>query len=1048
MADALISSTIQVTLERALSLVSDRIGMLVGFKKDVASMTRSLRLIKGVLADAEAKQNQDEAVQEWLNSLEEVAYEADNVLDKLHYEALRHQVESRNRHKLKVCCFFSFSNINLAFRWRMASKVRDINLELNKINEEANRLGLVSRAVVTAALPAAPPAGDTRNRQTDSVVAPMVGRADDESKIVKMLLRPSEKVVSVLPIVGMGGLGKTTLAKSIYNNHQIDEQFKKKLWVCVSKKVPVLELFKLILGQLKDKKDEVGDRQNIVQEIGKELGKLRYLLVLDDVWNDDQALWEDFFNTLKGLNPTNGSWCLVTTRLDPVAHSVSRVLRMMENEAYPLGKLPDDHCWSIVKEKAARGGEVPNELKAIRERVIERCDGLPLAASVIGGLLSLHRKEEWRSILENRLLSMSGDGDRVMQILKFSFDNLPSRYIKKCFAHWSIFPKDSAIERNMLIELWMAEGFLQADATSQMMMEEIGMNYLRILLQSSLLEEARNYHGTCYKMHDLVHDLAGSMSKSTKVFNSGDAQIIDNGNQIRYLATDSFGGGEDREKLLESLSTSLHTLFVKGDLSGDMLMKLKNLYVLNLSHTRTRELPVSIGKLIHLRYVNLEWSAISILPDSLCKLYNLQTLTLSGSKVKDLPKGMRDLISLRHLHYYNDDKDFQMPPDMGRLTCLQTLEFFNVGREKGRRIGELGSLKNLKGRLIIRNLELVKDKEGAEEAKLSEKANLFGLKLEWARDREGDDYNDEGVLDGLLPHPNLEKLVIWYFLGDQFPRWLMDLPTTTPLPESATTLPKLARLKFKWCHRCRELLPLQNFTSLKELKIYHCDGLTNLPGDLLHSCASLQKLLVADCDNLISFPLDLQQTPSLLELGLYRCPKLKTSMTPKGFGFLTSLRELTIGPFSDDDDDDENSSIDHENSSIYNEFDWSGLISSSSSSSSTLRRLELCGLPHMESLPPQIQYLTTLTSLMLYQFGGIKALPDWFGNFAALEELYLFDLKELGHLPSEDAMRSLTKLKRLWVYRCPLLKERCTPASSGPDSQWSKVSHIQDLDIW
>nr|XP_027100843.1 putative disease resistance protein RGA3 [Coffea arabica] len=374
MADPVIGAASQVTLERALSLASDRIGLLVGFKKDVASMTRSLRLIKGVLADAEAKQNQDGAVQEWLKSLEEVAYDADNVLDELHYESLRHQVESRNRHKLKVCCFFSFSNINLALRWRMASKVRDIKLKLNGIYQDAQGLGLVSRA--------APAVGDTRGRQTDSVVAPMVGRADDESEIVKILLSLSEKVVSALPIVGMGGLGKTTLAKSIYNNHQIDGHFDKKLWVCVSKKVPIEELFKLILVQLTEEKDEVEDRNVIVGKIRNHLGGERYFLVLDDVWDDDQALWDDFFTTLKGLNPTNGSWCLVTTRLGPVAHSVSRVL-MMENElVYALGRLPDDLCWSILKEKVVGGGEVPYELEAIKERVIKRCDGLPLAASV------------------------------------------------------------------------------------------------------------------------------------------------------------------------------------------------------------------------------------------------------------------------------------------------------------------------------------------------------------------------------------------------------------------------------------------------------------------------------------------------------------------------------------------------------------------------------------------------------------------------------------------------------------------------------------------
>ncbi|XP_071906883.1 putative disease resistance protein RGA3 isoform X2 [Coffea arabica] len=938
-----------------------------------------------------------------------------------------------------------------------------------------------------------------------------------------MLLDESNhKFVSVIPITGEEGLGKTNLVKSIYN-HQRMGKFGVKLWVCVSKRVSIEELFKLILLQLTvekvDRENRNGivgkigkqrrgkrfgedDRNAIVQQIGSQLQGERYFLVLDDVWDDNPKLWDDLFITLERINQTIGSWCLVTTRSDSVARSVSVALRR-EHEVYALRKLHDEDCWYILLKKAFGEKEAPDELEKIKERILQRCDGLPATACLIGlqlRNLDLNKKEESGSILDKLL----------------SLDNLSSPSIKKCFAYCSMFPKDTKIERDMLIELWMAEGFLPTCPNNQTMMEETGMNHLRILWESWLLEEIRHdFWEVYYKMQDVAHKHAKSMSKSTKVISDRETGNVHNGDLVRYLAVDSLG--EDREELFKSLKTSLlHTLFVRSSSSsGDVLMKLKNLYVLNLSGVRNQKLPKSIGKLIHLRFIDFSDSGSGTLPQSVCKLYNLQTLRLNSGTLKALPKEMSNLISMRHLHYQNPDDKFEMPLKMGRLTCLQTLEFFNVGRKKGRRIGELGFLKNLKGKLVIRNLQLVKDKEGAEEAKLSEKANLFRLYLEWALDREGDDYNDVDVLDGLPPHPNLEELKIQGFMGDQFPQWSMDLPTTLPklvslgfencnrcteLPplqnltslkeltihkcggltslrgdmlqsctslqklrviechnltsfqpdlqhtpsllevelrgcpnleelkirgfmgdqfpqwsmDLPTTLPKLVSLGFDNCNRCRQLPPLQNLTSLKELTIHKCGGLTNLPADMLQSCSSLQKLRVTECHNLTSFQLDLRHTPSLLEMELWGCPNLKTSTTPRGFGFLTGLRTLSIGPFSDDDEE--------ENSLVYNKFDWSGLTSSSSSSSSsTLEVLKLRGLPHMKTLPGQLRDLTTLKSLALHDFGEVETLPD--------------------------AISCLANLTYLSIDGSPLLKERFTSQSSSPD-EWSKVPpRIQNISI-
>ncbi|CDP11113.1 unnamed protein product [Coffea canephora] len=510
----------------------------------------------------------------------------------------------------------------------------------------------------------------------------------------------------------MGGIGKTTLAKLVYNNPQIDAHFDKKIWICVSENFQEVELFKLILESLTGRKVDLSSKDAIVKEIKKEMKDNRYLLVLDDVWNEKPKLWDDFFESLAGIVTTNGSRCLVTTRLGQVATIVSR------HSPYLLGKLSDDDCWSILKEKAFSGGEVPEEFNLIRQQILKWCNGLPLAASVLGGLLRIKRKEEWLSIVENRLLNLKEGDNSVEQILKLSFDNLPSALIRKCFGYCSIFAKDSEIERDLLIELWMAEGFLEPVLCNQSLMEDVGDQYIRVLLHSSLLEEVKYNWKTCYKMHDLVHDLAESISKPecVKSENGG----IDNYNQVRYLAINSSDG--ITRKILNDTSASVRTLFVTRSISGDMLPKFKNLHVLNLHGAGLKELPPSIGKLKHLRFLDLSNSGIKTLPESLCKLYTLQTLRIdclryqdgfpvqveSDNVEGDVLEGLRPHPNLQELYicgFMGDRFPYwfmsltklvdlslidcstskELPAGLGQLPFLQKLEF--SGLENVRYIG-------------------------------------------------------------------------------------------------------------------------------------------------------------------------------------------------------------------------------------------------------------------------------------------------------------------------------------------------------------------------
>ncbi|CDP21173.1 unnamed protein product [Coffea canephora] len=412
------------------------------------------------------------------------------------------------------------------------------------------------------------------------------------------------------------------------------------------------------------------------------------------------------------------------------------------------------------------------------------------------------------------------------------------------------------------------------------MMEKIGYEYLRILLQTSLLEEVKEERRTWYKMHDLVHDFAKS------IFNRNSS------NQDRYLAVYS------SERMVDTInakaSASLRTLFLEGGIADDMLSKFKYLHVLKLFGADAKELPTSIGKLIHLHLLDISGSCITTLPESLCKLYSLQTLRIDWLE-KGFPKKMSNLISMRHLHYNDYFRRHKMPSGIGRLTCLQTLKFFNIGRqEEGRGIQELGTLEDLKGSLEIRNLELVNGKDDAELANLSKKPNLHRLVFEWGnRDRESNKC-DEDVLEGLQPHPNLKELQILKFMGDQFPQWFMNLTS-------------LVELRVADCTRCRKLPALGQLPFLKRLYLCGlenttCNGLsfystisrqTYFPSLKILSLESMKNLEEwKDAPEMMSTAGEVHVMdvfPVLETLYISDCPQLTTIPTPSRFPSLDVL---------------------------------------------------------------------------------------------------------------------------------------------------------------
>ncbi|XP_049344225.1 putative disease resistance protein RGA3, partial [Solanum verrucosum] len=718
-----------------------------------------------------------------------------------------------------------------------------------------------------------------------------------------------------------------------------------------------------------------------------ELGGKRYLLVLDDLWRVDLPVWDEFMDSLRGINTSRGNCILVTTRTKLVASTVAAVGPHM------LEKLAKDHSWSIFKQRAFVDGEVPEEILSVENRIAEMCQGLPLAASVLGGLFRNKEKHEWWAILDGNPLV--ADENSLKKILKLSYVNLPSPYLKKCFAYFAMFPKDFKFEKDKLIQLWMAEGFLRPSQEIPVM-EDVGNKFFQILLQYSLLQDVEldeHNNTTRCKMHDLVHDLAGDTLKS-KLF---DTESVGGKNlsQVRYFGWDS--PTDQIDKINEP--GLLCTLFWKSNISDDVLLSFQFLRVLNLSGSGIKELSASIGKLIYLRYLDLSNTKIVALPNSICKLYNLQTFRVNDCRsLRKLPEEMANMISLRHICWYDRyGSDMQTPLNMGQLTSLQTLQFFYVGSEKGHRIEELGRLKNLRGELKIKHLQLVGNKEEAQTAYLQEKPNIYKLAYLWSHDEsEGCEINDEHVLDGLQPHPNLKALSVVDYLGTKFPSWF-----------SEELLPNLVKLKLSGCKRCKEIPSLGQLKFLQHLELvgfhelecigpdlYGVEISNNGSSSIIQVFPSLRKLVLEDMCSLIEWKGDevgVRMFPRLEKLSISVCPLLKSTLSQ-----FEILRELSI-------------------EGVDSEMPLLNLCSNLTS----LVNLDVCNVKELTCLPDEmLRNNVSLQYLSVSYCGEFRELPRSLYNVHSLKRLRISCCANFSSFPVPCGENYLTNLQSLVLFDC------------------------------
>ncbi|RVW63182.1 putative disease resistance RPP13-like protein 1 [Vitis vinifera] len=261
--------------------------------------------------------------------------------------------------------------------------------------------------------------------------------------------------VCVIPIVGMGGVGKTTLAQLAYHDDRVKNHFDLRAWVCVSDDFDVLRITKTLLQSIASYAREINDLNLLQVKLKEKLSGKKFLLVLDDVWNENYDKWDRLCTPLRAGGP--GSKVIITTRNMGVASHTRTV------SPYPLQELSNDDCRAVFAQHAlgARNFEAHPHVKVIGEEMVNRCRGLPLVAKALGGILRNELNHEaWDDILKSKIWDLPEEKSGVLPALKLSYHHLPS-HLKQCFAYCAIFPKGYEFKKDELILLWMGEGFLQ-----------------------------------------------------------------------------------------------------------------------------------------------------------------------------------------------------------------------------------------------------------------------------------------------------------------------------------------------------------------------------------------------------------------------------------------------------------------------------------------------------------------------------------------------------------------------------------------------------------
>ncbi|WVZ09431.1 hypothetical protein V8G54_013961 [Vigna mungo] len=1062
MADPLLG----IVFQDLQSVVQSQLATYWGIDQQAQKLSSNLTAIRAVLTDAERKQIASLAVKDWLQKLTDAAYVLDDILDECSIHS--REMLSDDGH---TSCLARAHPKDILFRFHIGKRMKNITQRFHDINEERRMFEL--RDGVTEK----PTVDDGEDDQTTSVITEPIfcGRDEDREKVVKVLLEANNNEdLTIYPIVGMGGLGKTALAKHVFHDQRVCKHFDLTIWVYVSVDFNVKAILQSIIEYATGQNPNLHTLETMRKKVEEVLQSKRYLLVLDDVWNEDQEKWKHLEGILRFARGAKGATVLVTTRLEEVASN------METHPAYHLTELSEYDSWSLFKSYAfGPNREEKKELVAIGEDIVKKCVGSPLAIKTLGSLLRDQTAvTQWENIKESEIWdirsessSMTGKENSIMRALKLSYFNLELS-LRRCFSFCAIFPKGFEIVKEELIHLWMANGFVKSEGNVEV--EDVANNVWRKLYRRSFFQEAKSDKFgmiTSCKIHDLFYDLAKSiMGEECVMVEEGRLSQLSTRVHHLHFLTYNMSVDVAAFKKVESLRTFLF---------GNIRQLPSNRFLRALC-IRSSMLP-PLNDLAHLRYLSVHDSSVRNLNDSICQLSKLQILKLESCfDFYEITKKLTQLQDLRHILINKCGSVPDMPPNIGKLRHLRTLSLFDAGSTPGYGLTELSGLR-LGGRLHIRGLGNVSNEWDAKEANLKSKKELNRLYLSWGggANSEGNNVSAERVLEALEAPSTLKGFGMEGYQGRKLPSWM----------GSVVVLKDLVEIILFDCNNCEELPPLGKLPHLKRVHVRGMKNVKWIDGESYEGVEekafpSLEKLSVENLPKLERMLRDegVEMVPHLSQLKIdgvfnFKVPhlpcveelhatrivaatsfiegvgdnmvSLKTlsvrlikglKVLPDQLRRLGALKDLRIGFWYD---------LEH-----FPEHVSEGLTS--------LRSLSISNCPKLVALPSNMSKLTSLRTVSIYDCSTLPyglqfvpslrtlyivscmftSLPDWLGDMTTVEELWIWSCKELRSLPS--SIERLTNLSYLTIYYCPHLRKRCM-RETGED--WQYIKHIPEIKL-